>query len=1147
MNNLTEKHRAGPSACKAMAALLLATTALGVSTLFAAPAHAQAGRSYDIPAGELADVLNQYARESGVALAYRAELAAGIASSGLKGRHSPASALSRILSGTGITFRQTGPRAFTLEPAPQADSGTIQLGSVRVEGASGSGGRPGLSGEGVPPTHLPYQTAQSSVHISQERIEQNRGTSPGDFLAGTPGVLNGDNRNSGALDVNIRGMQGMGRVPVVIDGSLQQTTVYRGYSGVAGRTYIDPDLIGSVTIEKGPSAAADGVGSTGGVVRVSTIGINDLVAPDGTFGIRVRAGLTGNNVDIPPEETQGTGTGSAERWNRPGLLDFNNGSLSVAAAGRLGIVDLVGAYARRKLGNYFGGENGAMPSSADGLNWYTHGEEVLNSSQDNTSYLARAIIRPEDDLALDLSYVRYESDFGEAMPSSILRFGGALQGPPSRIWVDTFTGRARWNPYDNDLIDLKLNAWATNNFSHIIVLNHFNFGGIIIPDSTAYMFQSKRWGINLSNNSLLHIGSGTLEIAYGASYNHEKLAPPKEWEAYKAKGEHTRYGNEAIGERDEYSAFLSAEWKPQNWLTLNAALRYTRANAIDKGERPYWSTRQNEERSSGFAPILSALIEPLPGLQFYARYAEAIRAPSLFESAGNSSMWNDPDVRLKPEHARNTEVGINFQRNALLMSDDLIQTKLAWFANHVDDYISRGPGQGNFPTDARNYDRVEFQGIEFSAHYDAGPAYAELGVTHYTHQTICMDDWCETGGLGGLGSSSFIAAHMPPKTSVSGTLGARFFDERLSLGARVTHNSKRFSSYSGGISVIAWPSYTLFDLFGSFRLNDTFDLSIAVDNVTDRYYMDPLTTALMPSPGRTARIGLTSRFGGPENSRAPSRAAESALGDSNFLGDFDGSWTGFYIGGHVGFGWLNSKGTTTDGAGTSGGVPATESADFKSSGGQPGLHLGYNHQLGNVIVGVEADWSMARVKASQYALGTGFQPSSSTTDQNRRQASYDYGFDNLVTLRARLGYSLGRVLVYATGGLALLREEQERTQYRSGVGTQLYPNGSASGSWFSETDRKTRTGYTVGGGAELAVTNSWSIRADYGYTRFGKTDFAFPDARLGIDRTFTYRDYTQPFPWPILTHEGTSNIVNGRIARNNVELHSLRLGVSYRF
>lgn len=122
------------AAGKTMAAMLLVSTTLGASAIVASPAMAQAARSYDIPAGELADVLNQFSRQAGVELAYRAELTAGISSPGLKGSYGPAEGLSRILAGTGITFRQTGPRGFTLNRAPQVSDNAVQLGPVRVEG-----------------------------------------------------------------------------------------------------------------------------------------------------------------------------------------------------------------------------------------------------------------------------------------------------------------------------------------------------------------------------------------------------------------------------------------------------------------------------------------------------------------------------------------------------------------------------------------------------------------------------------------------------------------------------------------------------------------------------------------------------------------------------------------------------------------------------------------------------------------------------------------------------------------------------------------------------------------------------------------------------------------------------------------------------
>ena len=83
---------------------------------------------------------------------------------------------------------------------------------------------------------MPYQTAGSLTHLSGEQIDRFRGTSVGDLFSGIPGVLNGDGRNSGAVDVNIRGMQGQGRVPVIVDGASQETSIYQGYNGSTSST-----------------------------------------------------------------------------------------------------------------------------------------------------------------------------------------------------------------------------------------------------------------------------------------------------------------------------------------------------------------------------------------------------------------------------------------------------------------------------------------------------------------------------------------------------------------------------------------------------------------------------------------------------------------------------------------------------------------------------------------------------------------------------------------------------------------------------------------------------------------------------------------------------------------------------------------------
>ncbi|WP_231635674.1 STN domain-containing protein [Novosphingobium sp. ST904] len=121
-------------------AVLLASASL--SGIFAAstPAAAQSARSYDVAAGSLADALNDFAEQSGVELVYDSALVAGRTSGGIKGRHNPAAALSRLLAGSGLTARRTSANTFTVERALQAEAGVVQLGTLRVEGASGSAG-----------------------------------------------------------------------------------------------------------------------------------------------------------------------------------------------------------------------------------------------------------------------------------------------------------------------------------------------------------------------------------------------------------------------------------------------------------------------------------------------------------------------------------------------------------------------------------------------------------------------------------------------------------------------------------------------------------------------------------------------------------------------------------------------------------------------------------------------------------------------------------------------------------------------------------------------------------------------------------------------------------------------------------------------
>src|SRR3546814_3821497 len=116
-------------------------------------------------------------------------------------------------------------------------------------------------------------------------------------------VFSGDARNGGALDPSIRGVQGPGRVPVIIDGTEQALTVWRGYNGASNRNYIDPSLISDVQVLKGPVSIRGVNGSTGGAVVINTLDADDILDPGRNFGLELRLEGGNNSTNRSEEHT----------------------------------------------------------------------------------------------------------------------------------------------------------------------------------------------------------------------------------------------------------------------------------------------------------------------------------------------------------------------------------------------------------------------------------------------------------------------------------------------------------------------------------------------------------------------------------------------------------------------------------------------------------------------------------------------------------------------------------------------------------------------------------------------------------------------------------------------------------------------------
>ena len=290
--------------------------------------------------------------------------------------------MQQLLQGSGLAVRRVGAEAVTLEATTlaQADSEVIVTDTLSVAGDRVD------SGASSDEARLldSYRSVGSTTTLSRAHLERFRGTSNGDIIKGVAGVTAGDPRVGNGFDVNIRGIQGQGRVPVIIDGGQSSMDTYRGYAGQSQRTYLDPDLISSLTISKGPSLQANASGGIGGVVEMETLKIGDVLREGRDVGVRVRGGLANGSANNLPSYS------AAPRTDRSatGSQFFN-----VAAAGHWDRFDLVAAYAYRDNGNYFSGRHGYddFPQTRRTLAPLNPPRtEVFNTSSRSKSALLRA-------------------------------------------------------------------------------------------------------------------------------------------------------------------------------------------------------------------------------------------------------------------------------------------------------------------------------------------------------------------------------------------------------------------------------------------------------------------------------------------------------------------------------------------------------------------------------------------------------------------------------------------------------------------------------------------------------------------------------------------------------------------------------------
>lgn len=297
---------------------------------------------------------------------------------------------------------------------------------------------------------------------------------------------------------------------------------------------------------------------------------------------------------------------------------------------------------------------------------------------------------------------------------------------------------------------------------------------------------------------------------------------------------------------------------------------------------------ENDADQSGHAwsPVLSATARIGKFGTGFARYAQTTRFPSIYEFTGSSVIDGAGTLGTfaangasKPERSTNFEIGYAHNLTQFFPGLALADARISYYNTEIKDFIDR-----TIFMDTIQFDKKKTQGIELQSRFDSGRFFGGLGGTYRLKQEMCDKDFassmdpfynriptCMEGGFPG----SYSGMSLQPKYSINMELGTRLLNERLQIGWRGTYHTgaenKQLNRlianpaiskiwFRGGKDALYWQSVMLHDLYAQFQVNKKVSFNINIVNLTDQYYMDPMSKNVMPAPGRTITMGMTMKF-----------------------------------------------------------------------------------------------------------------------------------------------------------------------------------------------------------------------------------------------------------------------------------------------
>ncbi len=389
--------------------------------------------------------------------------------------------------------------------------------------------------------------------------------------------------------------------------------------------------------------------------------------------------------------------------------------------------------------------------------------------------------------------------------SDVLDVGGAFFVQDNRTEYDP-SSTTDGAGYDLDSRDIGARVFAeleTGNTVHSFDVTAYDIRRTYTEPGDVNSYKGKRLTFGWQGVTTV---SDALSFVYGADWSRETA----------------EYTNLPSGSADTtiYGAFGQVIWSPSDSFDLSATLR------------------ADHDSSFGTFPTgrIALAWSPMENTTLHASVGRGFRAPSIDERFGDypfpgSDFIGNPD--LEPEKSWSYEIGVEQQlTNGGSLSATAFRIEIDNLVTYAWDPVLST--LENVPGESVS------QGLELAAKLPVSDRVA-LGLA-YTYTDARRPNGDRLARV--------------PLNLLTLSLDAQVSD-RLSLGLTAVHSAGMKDNDPATFSLVDAPDYTVFNAQANYRMTDSMDAYLRIENLTDEDYT---TTLGYNASGRAVYLGLRAKF-----------------------------------------------------------------------------------------------------------------------------------------------------------------------------------------------------------------------------------------------------------------------------------------------